>query len=443
MIGIVGIVLALAVLVFLAFKRWNMILVSLIASVIVGLTNGFDFWAIFSDFYMKGVAQFISSWFLIFTIGAVYSEFMSRSGSVTAIAYKLVDIFGKDKILLIMLVVCCLLTIGGINPYVQIFIIWPMAIVFSKEFDIPRGLWLSVFYLGLFTATAFPGNPGMANTVVSQILEVSAATAPFFSIVMFLVYFISGYFVISHTRKRWMKKGMHYVKTPRDTQITETDRENCPGILRALLPMVVVILLYTGLSSGWFSGIGIEKISASNAILVSMTAACLVCYFLNRKNLKGKEKEIIFKGMGGGISPTFAAAVISGFLSVITGSGGFVLFAEMVQNVGGHPYIQCLIAGNIIGFITGAGAVTAQTVLGTFGAGWVNNPGVNIGILRELTTCNVSGGITLSPHSGGLHGVMDFAGTDLKESYPACIMSVIVPSIVVNILFTFIAFILR
>lgn len=172
MVGIMGIVVALAILIFLAFRRWNMILVSLIASVIVGISNGLVFWSIFSDYYMPGVAGFISSWFLIFTIGSVYSEFMSRSGSVTAIAYRLVDIFGKDKILLVMLIVCCLLTIGGINPYVQIFIIWPMAVVFSKEFDIPRGLWLSVFYLGLFTATAFPGNPGMANTVVSQILEV-------------------------------------------------------------------------------------------------------------------------------------------------------------------------------------------------------------------------------------------------------------------------------
>lgn len=442
MVGIMGIVVALAILIFLAFRRWNMILVSLIASVIVGISNGLGFWSIFSDYYMPGAAGFISSWFLIFTIGSVYSEFMSRSGSVTAIAYRLVDIFGKDKILLVMLIVCCLLTIGGINPYVQIFIIWPMAVVFSKEFDIPRGLWLSVFYLGLFTATAFPGNPGMANTVVSQILEVSAATAPVFSLAMFIVYFISGYMVIQFTRKKWAKQGKHYVETRRDTEMTGSDRNNCPGIFTALLPMILVIILYTGFSGGWFAVIGIEKISASNAILLSMAVACLVCYLFNRKRLAGSEKDIVFKGMSGGINPTFAAAVISGFLGGITGSEGFAFFVTTVQTVGGHPYMQCLIAGNVLGFITGAGAVTAQTVLGTFGPGWIANPAVNVGILRELTTCNVSGGITLSPHSGGLHGVMGFAGTDLKESYPACILSVIIPSIVVNIVFTFIAMLL-
>lgn len=439
MIGIVGIVVALALLVLLAFRRWNMILVSLIGAVIVGITNGYSFFTIFSDYYMPGVVSFISSWFLIFTIGAVYSEFMSRSGSVAAIAYKLVDVFGKDKILLVMLIVCCLLTLGGINPYVQIFIIWPMAIVFSKEFDIPRGLWLSVFYLGLFTATAFPGNPGMANTVVSQMLGVSAGTAPVFSIAMFAAYFAIGYFVIRYIRKKWSKKEMHYTENPRDAKITGPSRDDCPNLLAAFIPMLIVILLYTALSSGWLSVIGIAKLTASNAILTSMALACAACYLLNRKRLKGIEKELIFKGMTGGISPTFAAAVISGFLGVITGSQGYALFAETIQTVGGHPYIQCLIAGNIVGFITGAGAVTAQAVLGTFGAAWVGNSAADVGILRQLTACNVSGGITLSPHSGGLHGVMDFAGTDLKESYPACILSVIIPSILVNILFSFIA----
>ena len=34
---------------------------------------------------------------------------------------------------------------------------------------------------------------------------------------------------------------------------------------------------------------------------------------------------------------------------------------------------------------------------------------------------------------------MGFAGTDLKESYPACITSVILPSIVINIIFSAIA----
>ena len=91
------------------------------------------------------------------------------------------------------------------------------------------------------------------------------------------------------------------------------DRENLPGLAAALAPMVLVILLYTGLTSGWFSFMGIGRLEASNSILASMGIACIVCYLLNLKTLRGSEKDILFKGMAGGLNPTFAAAVIAVF----------------------------------------------------------------------------------------------------------------------------------
>ena len=65
MVSVIGIVAAIALLVFLAFKQWNMLLVSLICAVIVGLTSGIGLWAIFSDYYMPGLVGFFGSWFLI------------------------------------------------------------------------------------------------------------------------------------------------------------------------------------------------------------------------------------------------------------------------------------------------------------------------------------------------------------------------------------------
>ena len=179
---------------------------------------------------------------LIFTIGAVYSEIMSRSGSVSAIAYKLVDVFGKEKILLVMFIVCCLLNLGGVNPYVQIFIVWPMAVVLSKEFNINRGIWLSVFIWDCLPHSFFREIPSMVNTVVSQILEVSAGTVPFICLAMFLLYAAAGYFIIRRTEKRWEEKGRRYVETESDRQMVKPERDDLPGLAAALTPMILVIL---------------------------------------------------------------------------------------------------------------------------------------------------------------------------------------------------------
>lgn len=438
MISIIGVIVALALLVLLAFKKWNMFLVSLICAVLVGITSQMNFWSIFNDCYMPGFVKFFSSWFLIFTIGAVYSEFMSQSGSVSAIAYKLIRLFGKNQLLLVMLVVSLLLNLGGVNVYVQIFIFWPMAVVLSRESGIHRGVWLSVFYLGFFSSLLFPGSPGMVNTVAAQLLNVSVTTAPVLCVIMFLCYLIPGYFIIAVTEKRWRKKGKVYAETNADRNIVEPDNSDLPGIFKALIPLALVILLYTSLSSGWFSVFGLAPMPANSSILTAMGLATLVCYLLNFKKLHGKTKSMVFKSVMGGITPTFSAAVIAGFLGVVSASQGYFLFAEAVQAGSLSPYLQCCLVGNVLGFLTGGGAVTAQAMLGTFGKSWLANPAVDVGIMREMVVANASGGITLSPHSGGLHGVMGYAGTDLKESYPLCVISVLIPSVVINIVFSII-----
>lgn len=153
----------------------------------------------------------------------------------------------------------------------------------------------------------------MVNTVVSQILQVSAGTVPLVCLVMFLLYAAAGYLIIRRTEKRWEAKGRRYVETESDRQMVRPERDNLPGLAVALIPMILVIFLYTGLTSGWFAFVGIKRLEASNSILASMGVACIACYLLNLKTLRGSEKDIIFKGMAGGLNPTFAAAVIAGF----------------------------------------------------------------------------------------------------------------------------------
>lgn len=433
-IGGIGVILALALLIAMAFKRWNLIIVSILAALVVGITNKLGFWETLSDYFMPGAVSFFKSWFLVFTIGAMYSEFMTRSGSVTSIAYKLVDVFGKKYVILIMLIICVLLNLGGINPYVQIFILWPIMVVFSKESDIPRSIWLAVFYLGMLSSFSFPGNPGMVNTVAATLLNTSPSSSFLLSLVIFLVYVGIGYAYLVLTTKRWKAKGLHYVETERDKNTTAVSRENCPGFAKSIVPMVLVLVLYTGLSAGWFEALGIPKISATNAILASMAIASLTCFFLNFGRLKNEFKKIVCTGAIGGVNPTIMAGVISGFVAVVTSSAAYAGFVAAVQNLGGHPYFQVLISGNVIAFLTGSAVVAANTTMSSFGQAWLG-AGISPEILRPLLVVNVSG-MSIPPHCGGLSGVMDFTGTDMKESYLPCVLGVMIPSLITSILIT-------
>ncbi len=433
MLGYIGVILSLVLLVFLAYRRWNVIIISLIAALIVGLTNGLGVFTILSEFYMPGLVKFMASWFLVFTVGALYSEFMTRSGSVASIAYKLVDWVGKKNLLLVIAIIALMLTVGRVSPYVQIFILWPICIVFSKESNIPREIWIPVFYVGMLAAAAFPGSPTSTNAMLVQFLGVSAASAPIYSLFHVALYFTLGMIYLRWQLKQWTNKGLGYVEHERDVKAVQVNREDCPPFITSIIPMVLVIITYSGFTGGWFG----FKLNGIDAVYPAILLSCLLCLIFNFKTLKPQLKELLQKGSMGGINPTLTAAVIVGYVTVVTSSNAYGSFVSAITNLGGNPYLQAFLATATISFVCGSGMVAIPTVWQSFGAGWLT-AGANPEFLRPLIQAS-SSPLSLGPHSGGLHGVMDFAGTNLKECYMPCVWAVLVNGVVSGLIVTIIA----
>ena len=177
---------------------------------------------------------------------------MTRSGSVASIAYKLVDWVGKGNLLLVIAIIALMLTVGRVSPYVQIFILWPICVVFSKESNIPREIWIPVFYVGMLAAAAFPGSPTSTNAMLVQFLGVSAASAPVFSIFHVALYFILGMIYLRWQLKQWTNKGLKYVEHERDAKAVQVNRDDCSPFITSIIPMILVIITYSGFTGGWF-----------------------------------------------------------------------------------------------------------------------------------------------------------------------------------------------
>lgn len=69
MLGVIGIILALVVLVYLTFKGWHMGVVAIASSLIIILTSRMDIWEAISGPFADSFANFAKSWFLIFSLG--------------------------------------------------------------------------------------------------------------------------------------------------------------------------------------------------------------------------------------------------------------------------------------------------------------------------------------------------------------------------------------
>ena len=423
MIGYIGVILAMALLIGMAYKRWNVMIISIVAALVAGLANGINVFEIFSGYFLPSAVAFIQRWLLVFTCGAIFSEFMSRSKSVVSIAYTLNKVAGKEWGVAIIAAISFVLTLCAVSPYVQIFILWPICVVFARETKIPRGIWIAAFYVGMMAVSCFPGSSSGTNIMVVSLLGVSAASAPGLALVYVILYFVLGVGYLMWQSKKQLNKGNLFVESARDAKLSVNDDGTAPNIVIALIPVIVVLALVITLTSGTFG----VKLDGTASVYTAIAAGCLVCLLLNFKTLKPQLKEMLVKSSTGGINPTMNAALITGFVGVVSATAAFTSFTESIQNLGGHPYFQVYLATNIISFVSASATVSIPTVVNTFGASWLA-AGVNPAVLRPLILGNASP-FTLGPHSGGLHGVMDFAGSNLKDCYSYCFVAIMLNSL--------------
>ena len=84
--GLLGILLGLGLLVWLAYRGWSVLLLAPAAALIAAGFSGEPLLAHWTQTFIGGTAAFLAQFFPIFLLGAVFGRLMDDSGSVAAIA---------------------------------------------------------------------------------------------------------------------------------------------------------------------------------------------------------------------------------------------------------------------------------------------------------------------------------------------------------------------
>ena len=89
--GLLGILLGLALLMWLAYRGWSVLLVSPAAALLAAAISGEPLLAHWTHTFMQGAARFIAQWFPMFLLGGLFGKLMDDSGSIQSIARFLTD----------------------------------------------------------------------------------------------------------------------------------------------------------------------------------------------------------------------------------------------------------------------------------------------------------------------------------------------------------------
>ena len=122
-VSLIGIILGLSLLIFLAFKGHSIIWVAPVCAILVALTGGLNILDLYLNDYMNGMAGFVLSWFPAFFLSAVFGKLMDSTGAARSLANKIVELIGPKFALLAVIIPCLLMTYGGISLFVVVLVI--------------------------------------------------------------------------------------------------------------------------------------------------------------------------------------------------------------------------------------------------------------------------------------------------------------------------------
>ena len=179
-IGLLGILLGLALLVWLSFRGWSVLVLAPAAALIAAAAAREPLLANWTITFMGAAAGFILQFFPLFLLGAVFGKLMEDSGSVAAIAKWMTERLGPKRAVLAVVLAGAAVTYGGVSLFVAFFVLVPMAQALFRAADIPNRLMPAAIALGTmtFTMSSLPGTPAIQNAIPMPFFGTTPFAAP-------------------------------------------------------------------------------------------------------------------------------------------------------------------------------------------------------------------------------------------------------------------------
>ncbi|MGJ0183083.1 GntP family permease [Corynebacterium glyciniphilum] len=458
----IGVILALLVLIVLAYRGHSVIVAAPIAALIGVLFSGAPLMASYTQIFMPAAGNFIVNFFPLFLVGAIFGTLMSASGYADHLAQWISRLVGAKKAILATAIATALLTYGGISAWVIAFTIVPVANSLFREANIPRRLMPAAIALGIFTfaTAALPGSPQIHNAIPTRYFGTTTYAAPFFGIIGAIVTFVLGMAWLEYRTRKLVAAGEVYeepshqettVATTMTTTSTSTsspsrwpDRATTLLGLRGLLPILIVVGMnllfvyvlskkmdFAYLAEDNFGNTDIGAVMGTWSVVIAMATAILAI-FLMKPGMFSTYIKGLSDGAKNAVVPAFTTASEVGFGAVIASLAVFAALQNSIFDVSNNPVVIGAVATAVISGLTGSSSGGLTITLETFGdqlAQMATDQGISLELLhRVIAMASVS--FDSLPHNGAIVTLLLVCGLTHRQSYKDVGMVTIVPPLI-------------
>jgi H+/gluconate symporter-like permease len=464
-----GILIGLGLLIWLAFRGWSVLILSPLAAILAAALAGAPLLANWTQTFMSGAGAFVAQFLPLFLLGAVFGKLMDDSGSIRAIAAFVSERLGSHHASLAVVIIGALVTYGGVNMIVAFFVIVPMAQTLFQSAGIPRRLMPAAVGLGTFTftMTALPGTPALQNAIPMPYFGTTLFAAPGLGLIGAAIMFVFGMWWMGRAEAAARRRGETYTESPvsltdaaadlvlREKAMARAEFDTAeiahgcsskelPSIVVAALPLaavlcVNVIMAFVVLPRLDVSYLAEERWGATSlaavggvwSVLVALAAGILTLIALNRKRLTAL-RETMDAGANASVLPLVSVASLVGFGAVVAGLPAFATMQDLVLSIEGGPLVSLATSVNVLAAMTGSasgGMTIALDALGDTYLALAARHGIDPALMHRVAVMS-SGTLDALPHNGAIVTLLSVCGTTHRESYGDVVMTVIVGPVI-------------
>jgi len=465
-LGILGIVLALALLMYLAYRGITVLVLAPATALLAAALGGAPLLASYTQTFMGATGGFVALYFPLFLLGAIFGKLMETTGAARAIAHAAVARLGGERAVLAIVGACAVLTYGGVSLFVVAFAVYPIAAALFHRANLPKRLIPATIALGAFTftMTALPGTPALQNAIPMPYFGTTPFAAPGLGILAAAVMLATGLAWLGFRARQARLRGEGYgtasaaaAPVPRKAlrqyaegegydvvevgPMVPADRtDTLPPLWLALAPILLVVALNyllaeillprldtAYLAEARFGATDFTAVRGIWAIVCALAAACLLLAVLGRQPADALRRAVD-DGASAAVLPIFNTASLVGFGAVVAALPAFAAVRDAVLGLApGYPLVSLSIAVNVLAGMTGSASGGMSIALQTLGGSYLEMgraAGLSPELLHRVTTI-ATGGLDTLPHNGAVLTLLSICKLSHRQAYGDLFMAAV------------------
>jgi H+/gluconate symporter-like permease len=434
----VNLLIVLAALIFLmlvAYRGYSVILFAPIAALgAVLVTDPSLVPPMFSSVFMEKMVGFIKSYFAVFMLGAVFGKVIELSGFSKSIVSAVIGILGKERAVLSIVVVCAILTYGGVSLFVVVFAVYPFAAEMFRQGDIPKRLIPCTIALGAFSFTmdALPGTPQIQNIIPTTFFNTTTWAAPMLGLIGSAFVLVVGLLYIESRRRAAQARGEGY-GTILVNEPEPFEDKTLPNPWIAVLPLIVVGVANFFLTFAIPRAYGtvheialggqtivtkIGPVAAIWAVMGALLLGILTVFIFAWRPVLAKFADGSKAAVAGALLASLNTASEYGFGGIIALLPGFKTVSALLESIP-NPLVNEAITVTVLAGITGSASGGMSIALATMSDTFIaaaNAANIPLEVLHRIAAM-ASGGMDTLPHNGAVITLLAVTGLTHRQAY--------------------------